>query len=167
MRSLVAVLALAIVAAACGPGGEQTLSESRSAAIEDSVGAFLATWAEGTREGGWDRVVDRYADDPSFRWVEDGRVRYRSVEEVRAGFEDVRAAFSDARTEFTEPSIAPLAPGLAHVVTRFRTTLTREEGPEVQFGGAMTMTVRHTGDGWKVLRGHMSSERPRRGGGGG
>lgn len=167
MRSLAAVLALAVVASGCAPGGQAPLSESRSAAIEDSVADFLATWAGGTREGGWDRLLDRYADDPSFRWVEDGRVRYRSVEEVRAGFDDVRAAFADARTEFVEPSIAPLAPGLAHVVTRFRTTLTRGDGSEARFGGAMTMTVSHTTDGWKVLRGHTSSERPRRRGGGG
>jgi ketosteroid isomerase-like protein len=167
MRLLAATLVLATAAAGCGPGGEEHRSGSRSAAIEDSVAGFLAAWAEGTQEGGWDRLVDRYADDPSFRWVEDGRVRYRSIEELRAGFDDVRATFSDARTEFVEPSIAPLAPGLAHVVTRFRTTLTREDGSEVRFGGAMTMTVRHTEGGWKVLRGHMSSERPRSRGGGG
>lgn len=161
MRSLSAAFALAILAAGCAPGDERPLSEPRSTAIEDSVAAFLTTWAEGTEEGGWDRLVDRYADDPSFRWVEDGTVRYRSVEEVRAGFESVRAAFSDARTEFMEPSIASLAPGLAHVVTQFRTTLTREDGSEVRFGGAMTMTLSHTEDGWKVLRGHMSSERER------
>lgn len=145
----------------------RTLPESRSAAIEDSVATFLATWAEGTQEGRWDRLVDRYADDPSFVWVEDGRVRYRSLEGIRAGFDDLRASFSDARTEFVEPSITSLAPGLVHVVTQFRTTLTREDGPEVQFGGAMTMTVSQTGDGWKVLQGHMSSERQRRRGSGG
>lgn len=167
MRPFAAALALAIVAAGCGPGAERTLTESRSAAIEDSVADFLATWAEWPREGGWDRLVNRYADDPSFTWVEDGSVRYGSVEEVRAGFESVRASFSEARTEFTEPSIASLAPGLAHVASRFRTTLTREEGPDVEFGGAMTMTVTHTDDGWKVLRGHVSSERQRRRGGGG
>lgn len=166
MRVPSTVLALAILAAGCGAPATTSLSESHAAAMEDSVASFLSTWSEGAQQGGWDRIVERYADDPRFLWVEDGRVRYGSHQELRAGFETVEASFSGARTEFTEPTITPLAPGLAHVAARFRTTLSREDGPEVSFGGAMTMTVTHADHGWKVLQGHTSSERERQRGAG-
>lgn len=162
MRLSSAALAIAVLAAGCDAPATTTLSESRSAAIEDSVAAFLATWSHEPERDGWDRMAERYADDPSFIWVEDGHVRYTSREEIRAGFDALASSFSGARTEFTEPSITALAPGLAHVTTRFATTLTREGGSDVRFGGAMTMTTIHTEEGWKVLRGHTSSERERR-----
>lgn len=164
MRILTAVVAVAILAAGCEVRDEAALPEDHAAAIRDSVTDFLAAWSEGAGPGEWDRLGERYAEDPDFVWLEDGRVRYTSAEAVRAAFEGLRRGFTGVLTEFDDPRITPLAPGVAAVATRFRTTLRRDEGSPVRFGGAMTMTVLDTGDGWKVLQGHTSSGGRGRGG---
>ena len=163
MRRLFAVLAATILALGCRPPSSGELSDDRSAAIRDSVHTFLGTWSEGGEDGSWDRMLERYADHPDFVWVEDGRVRYRSVRAVGEGLRGLEAQFAGSSTAFVEPSVTPLAPGLAHVATRFETTLRRDDGATVSFGGAMTMTTIHADDGWKVLHGHTSSARPRQG----
>lgn len=159
MRTLAVVTAVAIVSAGCEVRDGPSLSEDHAAAIRDSVATFLSAWSDETGPGEWDRLTGRYADDPAFVWLEDGRVRYESVGAVRAGFEGLRDAFVGVRTEFVDPRITPLAPGIAVVASRFRTTLRPEDGSPVRFGGALTMTVLDTEDGWKALQGHTSSER--------
>ena len=157
MRILTVVVAVAILAAGCVDRDSTALSKDHAAAIRDSVAAFLSAWSEGAGPGEWDRLGERYADDPDFVWLEDGQVRYASAEGVRSAFEGLRQGFVGVRTEFDDPRITPLAPGVAVVATRFHTTLRRDEGAPVRYGGAMTMTVLDTEDGWKVLQGHTSS----------
>lgn len=156
---IVSVVCL-LLATGCRPSSSAELTEDRAAAIQDSVRAFLATWSEGVPDGDWETMLERYVEHPNFVWVEDGQIRYRSVQAVGEAVGALEARFTGSSTEFVEPSITPLAPGLAHVATRFRTTLRREEGPDVAYGGAMTMTIVHAADGWKVLHGHTSSSRP-------
>lgn len=162
MRVLSVVLTAGILSAGCQSSSTTPLSESHSAAIKDSLTSFLSTWSEETQQDGWNRLVGRYADDEDFAWVEDGQIRYTSVEAIRAGIDELKASFSGVQTEFIKPSITPLAPGMANITTRFRTTLRREGGPNIRYGGAMTMTALNTGDGWKILQGHTSTERQRR-----
>ena len=161
MRVLVVVLLLALGGAGCQPPAAVGLSDAHSDAIADSIRSMLTAWSEGTRQESLDRLADRYADDPRFIWVEDGRVRYRSVDAIREAVESLKTQFSSERTEFIEPSTTPLAPGVAHVATRFRTTLRRESGSEIRYGGAMTMTLIHTDEGWKMLSGHTSTQQTR------
>lgn len=161
MKPIVPVLVASLFAVGCAPPPDADLSQARSDAIEDSVVTFLSTWSEGVRTADWDRLIERYADDPAFTWVEDGQVRYRSRGALRTAFDQLHGQFSGARTDFLDPSITPLAPGLANVVAEFRTTLRRDGGEDVSFGGVMTMTAVHTDDGWKVLQGHASSGTPR------
>lgn len=159
-RAVVRVLISCLVVAACSPPSGE-LPEGHAAAIRDSVSAFLADWSAGEEEGDWQALLDRYADDARFVWTEDGRVRYRSVAEVRDGLQELGRSFSGMTTEFVDPVVTPLAPGLANVTTRFRTTLRSAETPAVTFGGAMTMTLVRENEGWRILQGHTSSERVR------
>lgn len=161
MKPIVPVLVASLLAVGCVRPPDVDLSEARSDAIEDSVATFLSAWSEGVEATDWDRLIERYADDPDFTWVEDGQVRYRSRGDLRAAFDGLQGQFSATRTEFLDPSIIPLAPGLANVVADYRTTLRRDGGENVSFGGVMTMTTVHTDDGWKVLQGHASSGTPR------
>lgn len=150
-----------IVAAGCQSSATSELSQAHATAMRDSVQAFLSTWSVEEGAGGWDTLVDRYAEDPDFVWVEDGQVAYRSVEEIDAAARGLESSFVSEATEFIEPSIAPLAPGIANVTTRFQTTLRRRTATDIQYSGVMSMTVLNTEGGWKVLRGHTSTERPR------
>jgi len=172
------------VGAAGSTAYPRSLAEAHAAAMRDSVRAFLDSWSEGTDPGAWEQMLTWYADDPDFVWMEDGQVRYRSVDAIREGLDGLAGAFSRATTEFSDLSITPLAPGLANVVTRFHTTLHPAgtagsedsvdtaapaaggpPGPSrvVEYGGGMTLTVVHGANGWKVLHGHTSSATDRGG----
>lgn len=161
MRMIGVCVTATIVAIGCQSSATTEVSEPHASAMRDSVLAFLSTWSVEEDQESWGVLVERYADDPDFVWVEDGRVAYSSVDEISDAARGLKVSYTSEATDFIEPSVTPLAPGIANVTARFETTLGREAGADVRYGGAMSMTVVNTEDGWKVLQGHTSSERTR------
>lgn len=140
------------------------LSEARAASIRDSVATAMDTFRETGSGPDPSAVGGFYSESPSFRFYENGELRYRSAGDVRAAL----AGFAPGMrisTEYSETDIEPLAPGLAMVRSLFRSTVEveGEDGFEFQYGGAVTMLWTHEAGGWRILSGHSSAPVPRGG----
>ena len=152
IRGFLAVLA---VTAACAHG-PRPLTQTHAAAMQDSVRETLGLLRRYQSTSQWDSLSRLYADDERFRWVENGVVRYRSAGEVRQALTRL-ASTMRIETTYQDTEILPVEPGLAFVVTRFQTRFGDPAGGGFTFGGAITMTLIHTADGWRILGGHTSS----------
>lgn len=136
------------------PGGE----------AEAEVRAWLGGYSAAVAEGDWERVGDLYADDPDFLVLEDGRVRYRSANEVRRALTSMAASF-EVSTAFAGTDVIVLAPDRAHVATIVRQRFVGE-GRALEFEAALSLLLIRTEAGWKILRAHTSSRREDGRGGG-
>lgn len=144
------------IVAGCGLfAAEQSVSE----AAEAEVLALLAAYSGAVEEGRWEDVVGLYSDQPGFEWAEDGRIAYRSREELRSGFEEVASQFSGAETEFTDVVVDLLAP--AHVRATVNQRFLRADGSGFDFTVMFTAVVVERAGAWKFLKGHTSTVRSR------
>jgi hypothetical protein len=137
-----------------------SLDNAHQAAMRDSVFDFFETYRGYSEAGAWDSLLALYADTPSFRWMEDGEVRYRSVREIREALAGMPPGLR-IETVHDDVEVTPLAPGLAWVVMRFQTEFVDSIGPRFSFQGGITMVVEHGSTGWRIVGGHASSPRPR------
>lgn len=151
------VVALLGACAAPSPPPAATLDAARGEAIRDSVAAMLASWrtAIGALDG--DRVAAHYLADTTFRWIEDGVVRYRHRLEVANAIRETAAQVRRTELLLDGTIITPLAPGVAAVVTGFAQKVEDSAGRVGGFAGAITAVVVHTPDGWVFRLGHTSS----------
>jgi ketosteroid isomerase-like protein len=134
----------------------QEVPQAAAAAIRNGVQATLAAHGELSAAGRWEALMRLYADDPRFRWVSNGVVVARSVDEIRKYFSGLPAG-SRVETTYRDTEIAPLAPGVALVETSFTTRMIDAKGGGFGFGGMLTMTLVERADGWKIIAGHSSS----------
>lgn len=151
---------LLLVSAACAraaPG----LSEAHATAIRDSVTATLEDFRRHAADRQWDSMIAIYATDPGFRWLENGEVRYRSAAEIRQALAGVPAT-TRIVTSYRDTEILALAPGIASVNTLFQTQFLDSATTSFRFGGAITMTLLHRPEGWRIVAGHTSAPIPRR-----
>ncbi len=145
----------------CGSDAAR-LTEAHAAAIRDSVSATMEEFRNLGAASAWEAAGDFYSDSPSFRFYENGELRYKSADDVRAALADLGPGMR-VTTEYSETDIEPLAPGLAQLRSRFESTLSGEGGFEVSYGGAVTMLWVHETGGWRILSGHSSAPVPRGG----
>ena len=123
--------------------------------LTSEVTAFLDGYlsAIGSRDAA--RIRKAYVAEDRFVWIEDGRVRYRRVEDVLSSLATFPSD-SPIRTELKDLAVAPLGQGAAHAWASFRTTV--GEGPSgFSFGGAISFTLERDGNSWRVVSGHTSS----------
>jgi ketosteroid isomerase-like protein len=160
-RGTVLRLALALLLGfAAGGGGAQAASaqdmrEAPEAALRRGVQATLDAYRELSAAGRWEELMRLYADDPRFRWLSNGRVEARSVEQIRKYFAALPPG-TRVETTYQDAEITPVAPGVAMVTTLFQTRFVDPKGGGFSFGGALTMTLVERPDGWKILNGHAS-----------
>lgn len=145
----------------CGSDAAR-LTEARAAAIRDSVAAAMEVFESLGAAADWEAVGDFYADSPAFRFYENGELRYRTADDVRAALLDLPPGMR-VSTEYSDTNIAVLGPGLAHVRARFESTFSSPDGSGFSFGGAVTMLWVHETGGWRILSGHSSAPVPRGG----
>ncbi len=143
-----------IAGAGASPAPE--LTQEQAVAIRNGVQATLDSYRELAAAGRWDALLRLYAEDARFRWVANGVVEARSVDEIRKYFLALPPGTKVENT-FQDSEITPLAPGVAQVLTRFQTRLVDPKGGGFSFGGVLGMTLIDHGDGWKILNGHSSS----------
>ncbi|MDE2654041.1 MAG: nuclear transport factor 2 family protein [Gemmatimonadota bacterium] len=141
------------------PGG---LSEAHAAAIRDSVASALNAFRELGSGPDPAAAGSFYSESPSFRFYENGALRYESAADVRAALMALGPAMR-ITTEYSDVDIAALAPGIAIVRSLFESTVRGEGGPAFTYGGAMTTVWVHEADGWRILSGHTSAPVPRGG----
>jgi ketosteroid isomerase-like protein len=147
-----AFLGLALASVARGVD----MSEATAAEVRNGVQATLDAFRAHSAAGDWDAVTALYLDSPQFRWIEDGRVKYRSVDEIRTSLTGMPAG-TRIQTTYEDTEITPLSADVAVVVTRFATRVRIPQSGGFSFGGTMTITfVRHDGQ-WKIAAGHTSS----------
>ena len=139
-----------------------SLTEAHAEAIRDSVAATLEEFRAIGIDSAWEDAGNFYSDSPSFRFYENGELRYESADDVRAALADLGPGMR-VTTEYSDTDIEPLAPGLAQVRSRFESTLSGEGGFEFSYGGAVTMLWIHEKGGWRILSGHSSAPVPRGG----
>lgn len=151
------LVALAVLGTACAGG--QSLSPGHAAAMRDSVHTALADLQRYSSSSQWDSMAALYDGDSGFRWVEEGKIVSHSAREISAKLNSFPAGMK-VETEFTGLDIAPVAPGVASVVTGFQTSLVDASGGKVSFGGTLTMVLVHRTAGWRILTGHSSAPRP-------
>jgi ketosteroid isomerase-like protein len=152
LRRTLVLLTLGLVAGGCTslqPRSPQT------AADVSAVEAFLTSYLRAieTRDEGAIRAS--YIAGDRFAWLEDGKVRYRSADEVLAGLRAIPAS-SPIRTAFTDLSVVPLGTNAAHARATFSTTIGTPPSA-FTFGGAITFALEQEGGSWKIVAGHTSS----------
>ncbi|MES2305097.1 MAG: nuclear transport factor 2 family protein [Gemmatimonadota bacterium] len=159
----IAAFLIAISACRAAPVATPTsaLTPAHSAAIADSVSATLGEYRAAFAARDIDATMRFYADDPRFRWVEDGELRYSSKAEVAAALRAFVPSLKAIELSYYDPVVTPLAPGVAVVATRFAQKITDSAGVMRGFAGAMSMTLIHGDSGWRFLVGHTSSLVPR------
>ncbi len=135
----------------------QTLDEAHRAAIADSISAFLDEYASRVARLDVEGLAGLYADDPRFRWVEDGQITYTSVEGIRQAVRRLSRSFDRAELHWDDVQVLPTGPGTATVSAGFRQIFAGAGGDEFALVGAMTATLIHTPDGWRFLVGHSST----------
>jgi len=119
------------------------------------VAAFLDGYLRAIE--GRDEVSIRNSYDASgrFAWLEDGKLRYRSVDEVLAGLRSIPAG-TPIRTTLTNLVVVPLGGNGAHARASFATTI--GTGPTAfSFGGAITFALERQHGTWRIVVGHTSS----------
>jgi hypothetical protein len=121
-----------------------------------SVEAFLQGYLGALERREEAALRSAYVADGRFSWLEDGKLRYRSADEVVAALKGF-APGARVRTELAGLTVVPLGPQGAYAWANFRTTVgTPPSG--FAFGGAITFVLERRGDTWAIVGGHTSSE---------
>ena len=147
------VFCTAALLTACAP--LPPAAPSSSANLKSEVAAFLDDYvsAVGSRDAA--RIRNAYVTDDRFVWIEDGKVRYRKVDEVLASLSTFPPA-ATIRTELKDVSVVAVGPSAAHAWATFRTSVNQGQSG-FAFGGAISFVLERQGTSWKVVGGHTSS----------
>lgn len=153
MRNTIALLSLlAAVLVGCA-------SPPRPATVEandvSTVPAFLTGYLKAIETRDEAAIRSAYVSGDRLAWLEDGKLRYRSADEVLAGLKSIPVA-SPIRTTLTDLVVVPLGSGAAHARASFATTIGAPPGA-FTFGGAVTFALERQGGAWKIVAGHTSS----------
>jgi hypothetical protein len=137
------------------------LTAEHRVAIVDSVTTMLSAWraAVNSRDAG--KMAAFYANDPAFRWIEDGTIRYTSPQQLTDAYRGQLPSLRAMELTLDDPAVTPLAPGSALVTTAFAQKVTDTLGAVSGYAGMLSMTVVHGDSGWQFLAGHTSSVMPR------
>jgi ketosteroid isomerase-like protein len=159
VRRFAAGILVLLAAGACRSTGPTELTDTRRAAIADSVRRAFGDFTAALGRGDVVQAIQFYSDDPGFRWVEDGTVRYTSRRDIADGLERIRT-YASVAFRFDEPSIDVVAPNVAILTTITETTLSDTSGKSLSFAAALTVTMVRDSAGWRARSGHSSTVRP-------
>lgn len=157
-RAVLLAVMLGSLGNGCEPQHATVLSVRHAAAMRDSLRTTLEAFRRATDGRQWDSVAAMYADDSTFRWIEDGRVVARSAAEIRQHLRATPPSVS-IRTSYDSVEYLPTAPGVGGLTTQYRTTVRDSSGKGYTFGGILSLTLVHETGGWRILTGHTSSPR--------
>jgi len=156
---IISVLVGLLALPACRSTGPTELTDARRAAIADSVRRAFGDFTAALGRGDVGHAIQFYSDDPGFRWVEDGTVRYTTRADIANGLEQLRT-YATLSFRFDEPSIDVVASNVAILTTITETTLSDTSGKSLSFAAALTVTMVRDSSGWRARSGHSSTVRP-------
>lgn len=157
-RLVTFLLALGLLPA-CRSTVPTEFNDARRAAIADSVRRAFGDFTAALGRGDVGQAIQFYSDDPGFRWVEDGSMRYTSRRDIAQGLEQLRS-YASVSFRFDEPSIDVVASNVAILTTITETTLSDTSGRTLAFAAALTVTMVRDSAGWRARAGHSSTVRP-------
>jgi ketosteroid isomerase-like protein len=137
-----------------------TFTATHRTAIIDSVQVMLTSWRDAFNAKDFARAASFYSNDPAFRWLENGEMKFRTAKELGDTMKAEAPRFQSLTMSLIEPEITPVAPGVAEVTSNFTQKVTDGAGQTFGLAGAMSMTVVHGDSGWKFLVGHLSVVAP-------
>ena len=153
---LLAVLAGFSLAAACAPLAP---TAADGEAIEKGVEALIRDWSAAGAEGRWEDLKALYADDPSFYWVEQGRIAYSDHASIAAGVDQAAAMAAVITNSVDDIAVTPLSADAATFRAQATIAVSAAEF-SFDFAGAFTgVAVRRDGR-WQFLNGHLSKAEP-------
>lgn len=148
-----------VLAQACSSAPD-AFSDAHVAAVRDSVQAALSQFQGYSAQAQWDSLSGLYSSSESFRFLENGAVRYDSRAAIRNALDGLPAG-SRITTTYRDLEIDPIAPGVAMVTGLFDTRIADSTGQGFSFSGGLSLLWMHEADGWKIRSGHSSSPVPR------
>ncbi len=160
MRSLVSILLAGTLLVGCATdsgSAQAALTPAHATAMTDSARATLSSWREAISALDADRVAAHYLADSTFRWLEDGVVRYRHPLEVANAIRELAGSIRRTELLLDGTVLTPLAPGVVAVTTGFAQKVEDLEGRVGGFAGAISAILVHREDGWVFQLGHTSS----------
>lgn len=160
MRSVLSIVLVGTLLIGCAPdagNAQGALTPAHATAMTDSARATLSSWREAINALDADRVAAHYLADSTFRWLEDGVVRYRHPLEVANAIRDLAGTIRRTELLLDGTTLTPLAPGVVAVTTGFAQKVEDREGRIGGFAGAISAILVHREDGWVFQVGHTSS----------
>ncbi len=151
IRRCVGASLLGALLAGCSPGAPTVDRAARATSARAFLDHYVATIASGDAA----RVVELFCPDQRFAWYTDGQLSYSAPAEVAAGL--ARYAGMTFVTEVSDVEVVMVADDVASLRSGFATELTVEGNPVHRYGGAMTLLLERTTDGWHVVLGHTST----------
>lgn len=149
-------IGLLLLLAACSqPERAVTAAELESA--RNGATALIQEWASAGSEGRWDDLVQLYADDPDFAWVEQGRIRYPDRAAIAAGLAQAREANLTVRTSARDVVVTPLAADAAAVRAHISVVFGDPSAGGFALDGILTGVAVERAGRWQFLQGHLSN----------
>ena len=154
-----AVIAAVLALGAGSVAGATAMSAAQDARVDSEVRAALERFAGRVNAADWEAVIDCYAADPRFRWLEDGEVRYGSRDEVAEAYRGLGGVFTEFEILLTAVRVQPLADDAAAVSLLFHQSMATASGMRLEIEGAILATMIDSDGVWRFLLGHTSTRR--------
>lgn len=155
LAPLACVLALSLAAGGCSTAPVATASNS---GVHAETLAFLDRWNAALAAQDRAAIRAAYTSSDQFQWFEDGKLRYKSADEVMAALNQFPPG-TKLRTALSNVTTRALSDRLVHASADFQTQVTMPNGT-FEFGGVFTMVLERTENGFVFINGHTSTQRP-------
>jgi uncharacterized protein (TIGR02246 family) len=120
--------------------------------------AFVRAYFDAANRSDMTAYVDMYAQLPDLLMVNDGQIT-RGWNAVRDEANQMMGTEGAFRISPGVVEVTPLTPDLALAVVPYVLTVNTQQGPQ-QLRGAMTLVVRKTAQGWRIIHDHTSNAPP-------
>lgn len=122
--------------------------------LRSEVSAVVGRYAAAVEARDSATLREVFVDDDRLVWLEQGEVRYRSVDDMLSSLASFPPETSLV-TRLEGLEVVPAGTSSAHAWARFETTV--GEGPEsFSFDGVLSLVLERTERGWRVVGGHRS-----------
>jgi len=151
-----AVAGLMLLLSACtnpfAPSSTTTDAIALAPEVKSAVDQFIAKYNAHDAVG----AGELFLEDPSFHWVEDGRMVYDSRQAAITGLGNFLAGFNASHIEAFEVKIAMLTEDSAFASFRFTHTIAANGQAALRYDGVMSLAIANR-DGWKIVAAHKSA----------
>ena len=151
-KTAVSLALLAATLLGCATPNQDRTGSADTAA---EVAAFLSRYLKAIDSRDETTLRDSYVAGDRFAWIEDGKLRYRSADEVVAGLKTLPAS-TPIRTELKDLVVVPVGTNGAHARAGF-TTVIGSPPSGFMFGGVISLVLERQGNAWRLVAGHTSS----------